>query len=645
MRSLVCGLGILLVLGVAAFMLHDRSNSAVGAFQAAENEAEGDILLADIGTLSYGGNTYRVRPALDNRLRDPQLWNFAVEPLLQPVRLDTAANPVDVKIVPFGGKFLVTFNVELWNKTAEDKAFAVVNRSYPVDGFKVKRDGIRAIRIKSITPSCDDLRLVDPAATIEPATFEIPRSGGMPDQIPIRILTDTQEHASGIAALLQFSSWDFSLKLSEQIALQARAQITASANLKAGFRNRLQGQGGAGYMHRSDFREYLETNRGDIEAHVIVDKGAIADPDAFFERVLRSFTTRWDTLEARSYKQLDATALKATYNAKDLAPEEVTKELSRRISKDGGTNTFKVSKSSSGGGGFSLGPISVNGKGQSGYTKDQIQQWLRENDVSAEWNGTRWIAKDVNVRQVNATHITSLFQTVFTQTLVLPSKLTTDQVTLSFGQATQESAQALGARIRQLEQTLESYVPIGTVCADAGSTAQAKTRFLPAQHHQWLLCDGRALLRTEYPELFAVIGTAHGDGGDPDRFHLPDYRGRFLRGDAAGTKNRDFGPREISASGGAASGVGSYQKDSTRLPRSKDFLTNHGGHHGHTINIEHTASRNPNGGQRNTVASPDTDSNHPKTSQNGNHNHTVVDGGDQETRPTNIAVNFMIRVR
>ena len=45
----------------------------------------------------------------------------------------------------------------------------------------------------------------------------------------------------------------------------------------------------------------------------------------------------------------------------------------------------------------------------------------------------------------------------------------------------------------------------------------------------WLLCDGTAYSQTNFPNLFAAIGTTWGTGG-PGTFKVPDARGRFLIG-------------------------------------------------------------------------------------------------------------------
>lgn len=67
-----------------------------------------------------------------------------------------------------------------------------------------------------------------------------------------------------------------------------------------------------------------------------------------------------------------------------------------------------------------------------------------------------------------------------------------------------------------------SSEPIGTVKAYAGTT-------IP---DGYLMCDGSQVLKTEYGELFAVLGTAFNLSSDTDstKFRLPDLRGRVIVG-------------------------------------------------------------------------------------------------------------------
>lgn len=57
-------------------------------------------------------------------------------------------------------------------------------------------------------------------------------------------------------------------------------------------------------------------------------------------------------------------------------------------------------------------------------------------------------------------------------------------------------------------------------------------------------CDGRAISRSTYADLYALIGTSFGNGNGVSTFNIPDYRGLFLRGwdgNSNRDKNRIFG--------------------------------------------------------------------------------------------------------
>ena len=65
---------------------------------------------------------------------------------------------------------------------------------------------------------------------------------------------------------------------------------------------------------------------------------------------------------------------------------------------------------------------------------------------------------------------------------------------------------------------------IGTVSAFA----------MPTAPEGWLVCDGSAVSRTDFADLFATVGTLWGHGDQVSTFNLPDLRGEFVRGFDAG---------------------------------------------------------------------------------------------------------------
>lgn len=65
-----------------------------------------------------------------------------------------------------------------------------------------------------------------------------------------------------------------------------------------------------------------------------------------------------------------------------------------------------------------------------------------------------------------------------------------------------------------------SGLPSGVYMPYGGSSAPAG----------WLLCDGSAVSRTTYADLFTAIGTAYGVGDGATTFNVPDMRGRIPLG-------------------------------------------------------------------------------------------------------------------
>lgn len=95
---------------------------------------------------------------------------------------------------------------------------------------------------------------------------------------------------------------------------------------------------------------------------------------------------------------------------------------------------------------------------------------------------------------------------------------------------------------------------IGEIISYAGSTSPTG---------KWLVCDGTSYLRTDYPDLFAVIGTSYG-ALDGTHFSVPDLRGRVPIG------------------AGAASGLTSYSIGDNGGEEAHTLITSEIPSHSHT---------------------------------------------------------------
>lgn len=100
---------------------------------------------------------------------------------------------------------------------------------------------------------------------------------------------------------------------------------------------------------------------------------------------------------------------------------------------------------------------------------------------------------------------------------------------------------------------LDQNGPPGMIVAYGGTTAPTG----------WFLCDGSTVSRTTYAPLFTAIGTAFGSGNGTTTFHLPDLRGRFLRGldNGAGRDSNAAARTAMNGGGSTGDNIGSLQTD------------------------------------------------------------------------------------
>lgn len=188
--------------------------------------------------------------------------------------------------------------------------------------------------------------------------------------------------------------------------------------------------------------------------------------------------------------------------------------------------------------------------------------------------------------------------------------------------------------VTSLPSISKADVPIGTILPFYGTQEQ--------RPEGYLFCDGREFLRDQYPELYEHLVNANPDlHVDDDKAKLPDLRGEFLRG-------VDFG-RGIDTEREAEEGhtLGSVQDSQAAVTK-----------HDHKLSQNHSVSWGWSGGwgrAGNTKAvnyhpstRPDRDPNpHRQAPGLGSDPYMTVlpeaTAPDIETRPRNIAVNFIIR--
>lgn len=201
-----------------------------------------------------------------------------------------------------------------------------------------------------------------------------------------------------------------------------------------------------------------------------------------------------------------------------------------------------------------------------------------------------------------------------------------------------------------IPETSGAIIPPASLFMFAGATAPSG----------YLLCDGAAVSRTTYANLFSLIGTTYGSGNGTTTFNVPDLRGRAPWGAGHGTGLTN---RALGGTGGAET----VTLTSDEMPsHTHTGTTNAGGAHTHTVTDPgHTHTQTTiNDDFNNSGADPPgftADSAGSRTWNNinssvtgisidsgGSHTHTITTaatggGGAHTNMPPFLALNFIIK--
>ena len=91
-----------------------------------------------------------------------------------------------------------------------------------------------------------------------------------------------------------------------------------------------------------------------------------------------------------------------------------------------------------------------------------------------------------------------------------------DKVALNENPSVAEINKVTDDNMNEIKDTINTNTPVGSISLFAGATAPTG----------WLICDGSAVSRTTYANLFSVIGTTYGTGDGSTTFNIPNLKGK-----------------------------------------------------------------------------------------------------------------------
>ena len=91
-----------------------------------------------------------------------------------------------------------------------------------------------------------------------------------------------------------------------------------------------------------------------------------------------------------------------------------------------------------------------------------------------------------------------------------------DKVALNENPSVAEINKVTDNNMNEIKNAVNTNTPVGSISLFAGKTAPTG----------WLICDGSAVSRTTYANLFSVIGTTYGTGDGSTTFNIPNLKGK-----------------------------------------------------------------------------------------------------------------------
>lgn len=157
----------------------------------------------------------------------------------------------------------------------------------------------------------------------------------------------------------------------------------------------------------------------------------------------------------------------------------------------------------------------------------------------------------------------------------------------------------------------------------------------------WLLCDGAAYDVGQYPELFSLIGTTYGSA--PNRFRVPDFRGR-------GPVGRDPNQTEFDALG-KTGGEKAHTLTVSEMPaHNHGGSTGSAGSHSHTYGTRGFGTGTAGGTITSSANGMDGsfDDQNAQTQFGGEHPHSITSqgaGAPHNNLQPYLTMNFIIKAK
>lgn len=412
MRMGIGGGKMLKIITVIVFYITSLSLAVAQSSQTAGGMSDITILSVDIGHFDHGFKIIHIYENSRNQTKypdKPERWQFALEPLLSTV--PNATGGIEYKVFALDpmhktvgkhtrvyARHRVKIPLTMISNGARDKALEIIYGIYPEAKCKVGLQNIDVLPLTKLALNIKDIE-----------------NSGQPMNPQVRIHSKTQSfHTSPSAVFLSFdvtetdSSPDYELKHFLDFVPFMQIEAVTSFSVKSTAFNitsisteklkdtdlyaKLSGKGDAAYVSRDDLRKLSQAASSKLKAISIIEDRANFDTVLFNSLLEASKTVTADDAFFNDQRG------KQTYNADDLKPSVITKQLNKLFTKETGKDQWNFATSAEAGGSF-LDIIKADAKGS--FSGSQLHEFLKEHNVEAETDGTLIVVKSIDLQQIN----------------------------------------------------------------------------------------------------------------------------------------------------------------------------------------------------------------------------------------------------
>ncbi len=467
---------MLSIVAIGILLIQSSSRAQQGSVGSNNGDLQiGAVTFKFLTAVSYSGITSTIWADSENNSKPVSEWKFGFEPMFIP-RTKADGKP-EIDIHPFNPN--LKDDSDLWSASltvvtlpnaARDLAVKKIANVLSGKFNTLEEVQLFSLDLGQLVFRIPDLAVAYPKcwlgkdASLSGVSAQFYQVNGLTSETyDIVITCPSRQIATNASSFAITKNVEYNYTFKGHTALTNSTRISLKNIKNTNFYVQLFGSGsgikpdasGNVYVHRDDIRSLSESIQTAISADYVIE-----DPATFTDSVAEDFiksyaNNKFDTQSA----EYDKNKLAATYNKDDLSPDVITKQTNKVFSEIKGTSNYTTTSDDSLNIGVPVeGVVATFGFG-SKVSRGAIIETYAKHDIDLSWEGQRFVAKKIRVRQINRSSFESSATFITAKTVLSPKDYFAKTKTLQLSQFNQQGntgSPSFGQRLATLETAEKS---------------------------------------------------------------------------------------------------------------------------------------------------------------------------------------------